>query len=74
MNSKNKSGMFVVGERWRAIPFSTKYEISSNGAIRDAKTHKARASKGPIGYLRSDGKRRTMPVWKVYELVWPEEK
>jgi hypothetical protein len=67
-------GMFVVGERWRVIPFAPKFEISSDGAIRDAKTRKTRISKGPIGYLGSDGKRTSMPVWRVYEIVWPEEK
>lgn len=57
---------------WRDIPFSTLYEINRDGVIRNRRTRKVRASKGPLAYHGSDNKTKSMTIWHVMNLVWPE--
>ena len=59
-------------EKWRAIPYSASFEIAENGAIRNRKTRKIRASQSPITYPGSNGKYVQVPIWRVMQDVWPE--
>lgn len=64
--------MVKVEIEWREIPFSSSYEINKDGVIRNRKTRKVRASKGPLSYRGRDNKYTSMSVWYVMKLVWPE--
>jgi hypothetical protein len=64
--------MKQVKVEWREIPYSASYEISRTGMIRNTKTHAIRKSKGPLRYIKGDGTRQSIPIWKVMNEIWPE--
>ena len=67
-----KQGMFEITVPWREVPYAPKYEMSQIGEVRDVKTKKKRTSMGRFTYSDGSGKRKSIPVWKVYEELWPD--